>query len=173
MPACSTSASEIVPYSSSALAHVATVPGTPTDMPLNRASLNGSGTPFSQNDVGVIAADARSRPSIVTTRPSAVRMTMKPPPPTPHENGSVTPRTAAVVTAASMALPPLFSVSIAACVASVSTDAAAPPVPIDVGGPDGATAADAATASTQTAAATNAATCNDNRFRLIASLLRA
>ena len=68
---------------------------------------------------------------------------MKPPPPMPHENGSVTPSTPAAATAASTALPPLLSVSIAACVASVSTVAAAPPVPIDVGGPDGATAADA------------------------------
>ena len=84
---------------------------------------------------------------------------MKPPPPTPHENGSVTPSTPAAVTAASMALPPFFSVSIAACVASVSTYAAAPPVPIDVGGPDGATAADAATPKTSTktkSSATNA-----------------
>src|SRR5262245_53287932 len=167
MPGCSAFASEIVPYFLSASTHVATVPGTPTDMPLNRASLNSSGTPFWKNDVGVIAADARSRPSIVTTRPSAVRMTMKPPPPIPHENGSVTPSTPAAVTAASMALPPFFSVSIAACVASVSTDAAAPPVPIDVGGPDGATAADAATASTHAAAATNAATRSEKRFRLI------
>src|SRR5947207_2134097 len=91
---------------------------------------------------------------------------MKPPPPIPHENGSVTPSTPAAVTAASMALPPFFSVSIAACVASVSTDAAAPPVPIDVGGPDGATAADAGTATRHAAAATNAAMRRDNRFRL-------
>ena len=60
---------------------------------------------------------------------------MKPPPPMPHENGSVTPSTPAAATAASTALPPAFSVSIAACVASVSTLAAAPPVPVDVGGP--------------------------------------
>ena len=62
-------------------------------------------------------------------------MTMKPPPPIPHENGSVTPRTAAAATAASTALPPSRSVSMAACVASVSTVAAAPPVPVAVGGP--------------------------------------
>src|SRR5438128_1047243 len=68
-------------------------------------------------------------------------MTMKPPPPIPQENGSATPRTPAAVTAASTAFPPRFSTSIAACVASVSTLAAAPPVPVDVGGPDGATAA--------------------------------
>src|SRR6266699_3054244 len=68
-------------------------------------------------------------------------MTMKPPPPSPHENGSATPRTPAAVTAASTAFPPRFSASIAACVASVSTLAAAPPVPVDVAGPDGATAA--------------------------------
>ena len=126
--------------------HVASVPGTPTDIPLQRASLNGSGAPFSQNEVGVIAAGAVSRPSIVVTFPSAVRMTMNPPPPMPHENGSVTPSTPAAMTAASMALPPAFSSSIAACVASRSTLAAAPPVPVDVGGPDGATSAEALTA---------------------------
>ena len=38
-------------------------------MPLQRASLNGSGAPFSQNDVGVIASGAVSRPSIVVTFP--------------------------------------------------------------------------------------------------------
>ena len=103
------------------------MPGTPTDMPLNLASLNGNGVPFSQNEVGVIAAGAVSRPSIVVTLPSAVRITMKPPPPTPHENGSVTPSTPAAATAASIALPPFLSVSIAACVAIRSTLAAAPP----------------------------------------------
>ncbi len=145
---CNTCASFIVPYFLSALAHVAGVPGTPTDMPLQRASLNGSGTPFSQNDVGVIASDAVSRPSIVVTLPCAGRMTMKPPPPRPHENGSVTPSTAAAATAASTALPPAFSVSMAAWLARVSTLAAAPPFPIDVGGPNGATAADAGTPTT-------------------------
>ena len=51
---------------------------------------------------------------------------MKPPPPMPHENGSVTPSTAAAATAASTALPPALSVSIAAWVPSASTVAAAP-----------------------------------------------
>src|SRR5438045_9358259 len=102
------------------------------------------------NDAGVIAAGAVSRPSIVVTLPSDVRgMTMKPPPPIPHENGSATPRTPAAVTAASTAFPPRFSASIAACVASVSTLAAAPPVPVEVGGPDGATAAAATPVSTR------------------------
>src|SRR3954454_1695094 len=150
MPGCSTWARLIVPYLSSASSQVAGVPGTPTDRPLQRASLNGSGAPFSQNDVGVIASGAVSRPSSVVTLPLAVRMTMKPPPPTPHENGSVTPSTPAAATAASTALPPAFSVSMAACVANVSTLAAAPPVPMDVGGPFGATAADAATPKTNT-----------------------
>src|SRR3954453_23726520 len=150
MPGCSTCPRLIVPYFSSASSHVAGVPGTPTDRPLQRASLNGSGVPFSQKDVGVIASGAVSRPSIVVTLPLAVRMTMNPPPPTPHEKGSVTPRTPAAATAASTALPPAFSVSMAACVASVSTLAAAPPVPMDVGGPFGATAADAATPNTST-----------------------
>src|SRR4029078_6270353 len=68
-------------------------------------------------------------------------MTMKPPPPSPHEKGSATPRTPAAVTAASTAFPPRFSASIAACVARASTLAAAPPVPVDVAGPEGATAA--------------------------------
>src|SRR3954467_14994011 len=65
-------------------------------------------------------------------------MTMKPPPPSPHENGSATPRTPAAVTAASTAFPPRFSASIAACVASVSTLAAAPPVAAAAPGPGGA-----------------------------------
>src|SRR5205814_5631239 len=43
-------------------------------------------------------------------------------------------------------------VSIAASVASRSTLAAAPPVPLDVGGPDGATSADAGTPSASAAA---------------------
>src|SRR5829696_6917394 len=63
-------------------------------------------------------------------------MTMKPPPPIPQENGSVTPRTAADATAASTAFPPRRRMPTAASVASVSTDAAAPPVPIAVGGPE-------------------------------------
>src|SRR3954466_5284025 len=129
IPGCSARASEIVPYFSSASAQVAGVPGTPTDIPLQRASLNGSGAPFSQNDVGVIASGAVSRPSIVVTFPDAVRITMNPPPPTPHENGSVTPRTPAAATAASTALPPAFSVSIVAFVASGSTGDAPPPHP--------------------------------------------
>src|SRR6266508_2256109 len=58
---------------------------------------------------------------------------MKPPPPIPHENGSTTPRTAAAATAASTALPPRSSTSIAVCVASGSTLAAAPPVPVATG----------------------------------------
>ena len=56
-------------------------------------------------------------------------MTMKPPPPMPHENGSTTPSTPAAATAASTALPPLRRISIAVSVASGSTLAAAPPVP--------------------------------------------
>src|SRR6266508_3680032 len=121
IPGCSTSASFIVPYLCSALSHVSSVPGTPTDSPLHRAALNGSGAPFSQNDVGVIAT------------------------------GAVSPSPPAAATAASAALPPAFKVAIAPCVASVSAVAAAPPVPTDVGGPDGATSADAATPKTSAA----------------------
>ena len=58
---------------------------------------------------------------------------MKPPPPMPDENGSVTPSTAAAATAASTALPPRRSTSSAAPVATLSTVAAAPPVPCAVG----------------------------------------
>src|SRR6478609_185899 len=87
-------------------------------------------------------------------------MTMKPPPPSPHENGSATPRTPAAVTAASTAFPPRFSASIAACVASVSTLAAAPPVPVDVAGPDGATAAAAMPISVRNERTSAAATRN-------------
>ena len=84
------------------------MPGTPAESPLKRAGSNASGLPFSMNESGFIARGAFSRPSIVVTSPSAVRMTMKPPPPMPHENGSVTPSTPAAATAASTALPPAF-----------------------------------------------------------------
>src|SRR5215204_2775591 len=78
---------------------------------------------------------------------------MKPPPPTPHENGSVTPSTAAAATAASIAFPPLARMLIAACEANRSTLAAAPPVPVDVGGSDAArVGADDATAAATSAA---------------------
>ena len=50
----------------------------------------------------------------------------------PHENGSVTPSTPAAATAASTALPPAFSASMAARVPRASTVAAAPPVPVAV-----------------------------------------
>ena len=58
---------------------------------------------------------------------------MNPPPPMPAENGSVTPSTPAAATAASTALPPLRSMSIAASVARTSTVAAAPLEPTAVG----------------------------------------
>src|SRR5881398_373179 len=54
---------------------------------------------------------------------------MKPPPPMPATNGSVTPSTAFAATAASIALPPSRRIWIPARVASGSTLATAPPVP--------------------------------------------
>ena len=138
-PSCATSmagasawASEKVPYSRSARSQPATVPGTPALRPLQRASLKASGAPFSQKLSGCIAAGAISRVSIVVVCPAGVRMTMNPPPPIPHDSGSTTPSTAAAVTAASTALPPRRSAPIAACVATLSTVAAAPPVPVAV-----------------------------------------
>ena len=109
------------------------MPGTPADRPLQRASLNASAASFSQNESGCIVAGDSSRESIVVTSPEAVRITMNPPPPMPHEYGSVTPSTPAAATAASMALPPWRSVSIAAWVPARSTVAAAPPLPTAVG----------------------------------------
>src|SRR4051812_8612263 len=47
----------------------------------------------------------------------------------PAEYGSVTPRVAAVATAASTALPPRLSTSVPICEATSSTVATAPPVP--------------------------------------------
>ncbi len=111
---------------------MATVPGTPAESPLQRASAIESAVPFSKNESGFMWAGAVSRPSIDVTRPSGVRISMKPPPPTPQLNGSVTPSTPAAVTAASTALPPLRRASIAAPVATESTLAAAPPVPVAV-----------------------------------------
>ncbi len=63
-------------------------------------------SPFSKNESGRIAAGDFSRESIVVTLPFGLRISMKPPPPIPAENGSVTPSTAAAATAASTALPP-------------------------------------------------------------------
>ena len=109
------------------------MPGTPADRPLKRASSKARGAPFSVNESGRIAAGESSRLSIVVTLPRGVRMTMNPPPPMPHENGSVTPSTPAAATAASTALPPRRSVRIAARVPRASTVAAAPPPPMAVG----------------------------------------
>ena len=59
---------------------------------------------------------------------------MKPPPPIPQLYGSTTPSTAAAAIAASKAFPPFVAcTSIAACVASGSTLAAAPREPSAVG----------------------------------------
>src|SRR5947208_12301712 len=58
---------------------------------------------------------------------------MKPPPPTPQENGSTTPSTAAAATAASTALPPSLRTRMPAAVASRLTDATAPPLPTATG----------------------------------------
>src|SRR5487761_1010664 len=60
-------------------------------------------------------------------------MTMKPPPPGPATNGIVTPIAAAVATAASTALPPLFSTAMPARLAFRSIEATAPPVPTATG----------------------------------------
>src|SRR5919198_483486 len=88
-------------------------------------------------------------------------MTMKPPPPIPDENGSVTPRTAAAVTAASTA-----------CFAGVPTVAAAPPVPVAVAGPCGPGSAKAATCEARTTnAATNVTAIERTSKRRIDSLL--
>jgi len=58
---------------------------------------------------------------------------MKPPPPGPATNGSVTPSVEAVATAASMALPPALSTRMPAWLALNSELATAPPVPVATG----------------------------------------
>jgi hypothetical protein len=58
---------------------------------------------------------------------------MKPPPPMPQLNGSVTPNVAAAATAASIALPPLFRISSADSDALALMVATAPPVPVATG----------------------------------------
>src|SRR5919198_3994642 len=85
-------------------------------------------------------------------------MVMNPPPPTPQEYGSTTPSVAAAAIAASTALPPRRSVWIAARVATGSTVAAAPPVPMAVGCFAGAVwaAAAAGRGSSEAAAAATA-----------------
>src|SRR3954453_4366371 len=92
------------------------------------------GLPSMKKLSGFIAAGAFSRLSIVVIRRlSPPRRPMNPPPPMPQLYGSTTPSTLAAATAASNALPPARMTSIAACVASGSTLAAAPPVPFAVG----------------------------------------
>src|SRR5437764_11785087 len=59
---------------------------------------------------------------------------MKPPPPMPQLNGSVTPSVAAAATAASIALPPWLRMAIADCEAFSLMVATAPPVPVETGG---------------------------------------
>src|SRR5579872_1031978 len=81
-------------------------------------------------------------------------MTMKPPPPGPATNGTLTPIALPVATAASIALPPRFRTSIPACVAYRSIEATAPPVPTDTADEVRAAAAGAiATSRTRTTAA--------------------
>src|SRR5437016_129045 len=58
---------------------------------------------------------------------------MKPPPPGPATNGTVTPIAAALATAASIALPPRESTSMPAWLAPRLMDATAPPVPTATG----------------------------------------
>src|SRR3954447_4867290 len=77
---------------------------------------------------------------------------MKPPPPIPATYGSVTPSAAAAATAASIALPPSRRICIPACVASGSTVATAPPVPVATPCLDGCGAAGALAPATSTAA---------------------
>ena len=58
---------------------------------------------------------------------------MKPPPPGPATYGTVTPSALAVATAASTALPPCFSTSMPAWLASASMEGTAPPEPTATG----------------------------------------
>ena len=110
------------------------------------------------NESGSMAFGDSSRESMVVTSPWRVRITMKPPPPIPHEYGSTTPSTPAAATAASTALPPCSSVSMAARVPSASTVAAPPSLPTAVGcfvgctGPPWASAACGSKRRTATAA---------------------
>src|SRR5690242_2971799 len=95
---------------------------------------------------------------------------MKPPPPGPATNGTVTPNALAVATAASTALPPCFSTSMPAWLASTSMDATAPPEPTATGcltGSGGAwpaARAPAGTASKTAASADTAAATGKRRM---------
>jgi len=71
----------------------------------------------------------------------------------PAENGSVTPSAAAVAMAASAALPPAFRMSMPTWVASASTLATAPPLPVITGTFDTASADPPAAAGADSAAA--------------------
>jgi hypothetical protein len=110
------------------------------------------GWPLMKNESGFMSFGEISRESIVVIRPlRPSRNVMKPPPPRPQLYGSTTPSTLAAAIAPSNALPPRLSTSIAALVASGSTLAAAPPVPLAVGCFSWATATGALSATHATA----------------------
>lgn len=84
----------------------------------------------------------------------------------PAEYGSVTPRAAAVATAASTALPPSRSTSIPAAVASASTLATAPPYPTATGDLGGGTAdGDEEVGAAAPTVTTAASTLKNDTFR--------
>jgi hypothetical protein len=104
-------------------------------MPLGTVAFQSISLPSaSRKTPGWKLAGATSRWSMAITRLSlADQMSMKPPPPMPQLNGSVTPSVAAAATAASMALPPASRICIAARLASCEMVATAPPWPVSTG----------------------------------------
>ena len=121
----SASPSVLRPYFCTAASNAATSPGTPlASAPIWLS--DSPALPLRMNMSRVAPAGARSRPSIATISPFARRMSIKHPPPIPELQASTTPRVRPTATAASIALPPLFSASRPAWVARGWTDATMP-----------------------------------------------
>jgi hypothetical protein len=118
-----TSERGIVPHRSSASDKPASVPGTPTEIPLVDAAVN----PRVPNMSAVAAAGACSRESTMNVSPVRARwIIMKPPPPMPEDWGSTTLRASWIATAASMAFPPASSMRAPASAASGCETATTP-----------------------------------------------
>ena len=111
-----------LPYLVTAISKPRTLPGTPDDRQPSMLSLVSSPL-ASRNMLRVAFSGARSRKSMKVERPSAKRISMKPPPPMLPANGWVTASAKPTATAASTALPPCWSTATptSAAVASIAT----------------------------------------------------
>ena len=100
-----------------------TVPGTPTDFPPTAFSFPCTCPSLSRTHIaGLAFAGAFSLKFTKALVPSSLRININPPPPIPEAFGSATPIANEMATAASMAFPPAFKISMPALDASYSPE---------------------------------------------------